>query len=196
MSNWTDAARVTGFIKPAERGDWKIEAFDITRNDLIGNLGSMYATGRGSTAPGKYTKLTHKGRLWMSDTSDEIRDLCPLYMNATGRVLIHGLGLGCAVRLALADPDVTHVDVVEIEPAVIEMVGPYFTGPRCTIHQGDAYTYGWPKGAVWDAVWHDIWLDLCGDNLPEYTRLKRKFGRRCGWQGCWGETFIRRRCYA
>jgi hypothetical protein len=48
------------------------------------------------------------------------------------------------------------------------------------------------KGERYGMVWHDIWDSFCGDNLPEMTRLKRKYGRRADWQGCWGEWQCRR----
>lgn len=37
-----------------------------------------------------------------------------------------------------------------------------------------------------------IWDSLCADNLEEMTKLKRRFGRRTDWQGCWGEYQCRR----
>lgn len=64
------------------------------------------------------------------------------------RARVTGLGRGCVVRGLLARPQVEHIDVVEIDVGVLDMVGPSFAGePRLMIHQGDALTYTWPQGA-------------------------------------------------
>ena len=44
-----------------------------------------------------------------------------------------------------------------------------------------------PKGTRYDAVWLDIWDTIGGDNLPEMTKLKRRFSRHTNWLGCWAE---------
>lgn len=54
-----------------------------------------------------------------------------------------------------------------------------------TIRLGDCFTWKPEKGARWDVVWHDVWDNICTDNLPEMTKLHRRFGRRCDWQGSW-----------
>jgi hypothetical protein len=48
-------------------------------------------------------------------------------------------------------------------------------------------------GTFYGAVWHDIWDNLSVDNLPQMTALKRKYGRRARWQGCWSEPQVRAR---
>lgn len=57
----------------------------------------------------------------------------------------------------------------------------------------DVFEWKPPKGQKRGAVWFDIWSDLCEDNLPQMTKLKRKFGRRSDWKGCWSESFLRSR---
>jgi len=130
----------------------------------------------------------------MSDTADEIHDHFEFLHRARGRVLIHGLGLGVAVQMALLKPEVEHVLVVELEQAVIDLVAPHylerFGRDRLEIRRGDAFDWPVPKGTRWNAAWHDIWLDLNPDNLPEMRRLHRRFGRRCDWQGSWGCAWL------
>lgn len=149
--------------------------------------------GRGCP-PGRYTRLVSKDTLWMSDTRAEIDDhtdaLWQMHYRG-GRVLINGLGLGMVIKGALALPNVEHVDVVETNPDIIELVGHYYESERCTIHHADAFDIQWPTGTRWSVAWHDIWPEICEDNLPEYTKLKRKYGRRVDWQGCWAEETIR-----
>jgi len=114
-------------------------------------------------------------------------------MELGGEVLINGLGLGVLVHGLLTLPNVTRIDVVEIDPDVLALVGPHYAkDPRVNLIEGDAYTYRFPVGARWSVVWHDVWLDICADNLKDVERLKRRYGTRCEWQGAWGEWEARR----
>lgn len=138
---------------------------------------------------GTYTSLLDGGRLWMSDTPDEIGDhlgaIHRIERPSTRRVLINGLGIGMVLRAALACEHVEHVDVVEIDPRVVALVGPHYACSRLTIHTADAYTVPWPANTRWDVAWHDIWPDICEDNLDGMARLHRRYGRRAEWQGSW-----------
>jgi predicted membrane-bound spermidine synthase len=139
----------------------------------------------------KVLQLFVNGNLWMSDSRDELRDHYTAIRMATGRVLIHGLGLGCYLSSVCANPEVTHVDVVELNPDVIALVAPYFKDdPRVSIVQGDAFTYQWPKGSRWNCVWHDIWSGKCTDDLTEHSKLLRSFGKHSDWQGCWAHEYL------
>jgi hypothetical protein len=192
-------ARVTGFVEPASQGDWTISTFNADDNELASMMMQM-KSGRGRLREGEtYTRLDYRNGVVMSDTPDELRDCMPILLHGTGRVLVNGLGLGCVLKGLLAKAEVEHIDVVEIDPDVIALTGHYFEGDRCTIHEGDAFTFDWPKGTRWDAVWHDVWPDLCVDNLSDehdanpgtYAKLHRRFGRRCDWQGSWGFEWLK-----
>lgn len=165
---------------------WHIETFTVSEEDA--KISMMRATfsfssSRRYVPPGTYRRLIRNGQVIMSDTPDELRDLREFRRQATGRVLINGLGLGCAVEVALAKLDVISIDVIEIDPAVIELV--QFGDDRVKIICADAYKWQAAHNERWNTVWHDIWDDICADNLPEMTRLHRKYGRRCDWQGSW-----------
>jgi len=205
-SSFTDTCRVTGFIEPCENDGWAIE-HAVAQSAYSGTIGGSFRSGRGVLKEGEtYTILYRKrerGRtLVMSDTPDEMRDLLPLRFAAPrGRVLINGLGLGCAVKGLLSLEEVEHIDVVEVSPEIIELVGPYYDDDRVTIHEGDAFTFTWPRGTRWDFVWHDVWDDLCTDNLTEasggaqpgsYEKLHRRYARRCRAQASWGWDFLQR----
>lgn len=143
--------------------------------------------------PGLWTMLMIDGQgLVMSDTPDEYHDHFDLFMQARGRVLVHGLGLACAVRVLLTKPEVDSIDVVEINRNVIDHVGPTLDDPRVTIHHDDALTARWPRGARWDVVWHDIWPAISADNAETMGRLHRRFGGRCEWQGSWARALVKR----
>ncbi len=177
---------------PCKKGKWEIKKFNVEMD--LTNLRAM-RSGRGSF-PGEYTQLIHADRgIIMSDTIAEIEDCRTFYRRAYGRVLIHGLGLGCLLQALLLKDNIEHVDVVEIDQDVIDLVSPHFSEyikkGRLEIHHGDCLTYKWEKGTKWDYVWHDIWDNICGDNLPDMKTLHRKFGRRCKYQESWAMDLIR-----
>ena len=134
----------------------------------------------------------------MADTLVEFDDHADLFEHARGRVLLHGLGLGCALSALLADPAVEHVDVVDQNADVIDMVAPYFDGYPVTIHHASCVEKVWPDDARWDYVWHDIWTHVSEDNLDDataehgisYGRLAEMFAGRAGRQGAWAFDLV------
>lgn len=170
----------------------RVERFEVTSN-AIENF-RLARDGR-QCRPGTYTRLIRNGRLWMSDTTAEQRDHMPAYrqmrIQVADRVLINGLGLGMIVQAALSLEHVKHVDIVEIDPRVVALVGPHYTkDPRVTIHTADAYEQArrWPPGTIWSVGWSDIWGDISEDDLPKMAQLRRSYGRRCIWHDCWGRA--------
>lgn len=173
-------------VPEGESGDWRVERFTVTKDDeKFERMRALFSGGRFVPA-GNYTWLKRGGTTVMSDTPDELMDQMQFYHRCDGakRVLINGLGLGCAVRLILTHSSVEHVDVVECSEDVIKLVGKTFENdPRVHIHLGDAYTYQFPAGSKWDVVWHDVWDNIQADN--DFSTLHRRYGRRSGWQGSW-----------
>lgn len=187
-------------------GTVAVERFEMEKD----SPGQLHASLRGrGCLPGTYTRLMRNGRLWMSDTTAERRDhISPAAeIQRAGRdadrlgparILIGGLGLGMIVRVALLTPDVGHVDVVEIDPDVIALVGPHYqamaaeNGVELTIHQADVYEIKWPPNTRWSVAWFDVWPDLCTDNLASMAKLRRSYGRRAGWVECWGRHMLLR----
>jgi spermidine synthase len=112
--------------------------------------------------------------------------------HAKGHILINGLGIGMVLAACLRKPDVSRATVIEIDPDVVALFGPAYADPRVEVVTASAFEYQPPNGIRYGMVWHDIWDDICGDNLPEMTKLKRKYGRRADWQGCWCEWQCRR----
>lgn len=175
-------------------GIWTVENFTVTRMDSAFTAIRALRDGRGSIPEGTYTRLCRNSRVIMSDTPDEIRDHLFFIHQAKGRVLIHGLGLGMVLQACARKAEVTHVTVVDASPDVIALVAPHYKamfGDKLEIIEGDAYTWPIPKGATWDCAWHDIWDDLCEDNLPEMTKLHRRFGRKVGYQDSWGKSYLK-----
>lgn len=179
-------------VRPMEVSEWEIQM--------------SWAGGPASrgTRPGTFTKLVVDGTLWMSDVQAEYIDHFEAIEQAHGRVLLNGLGLGCVLKAILAKDSVEHVDVVEIDRRVIDLMvenAPWVTDERVTVHHDDAFSAAksWAVGTRWDVAWHDVWLHLTEDNLAEMARLHRSYGRRVGWQGSWGKELLelnRRRAVA
>jgi len=126
----------------------------------------------------RYWRLLVNGSIMMSNAEYEERTCAEAVFNATGDVLIAGLGLGMVLPPILAKPEVKSVTVVEINPDVIALVADAYKHPKLTVVQGDIFTWTPAKGQQFDFIWFDIWADICGDNLPEMARLSRRFARR------------------
>jgi hypothetical protein len=188
-------AAMTVTVPEGVCGALRVERFEAIRHSAESIR--LESHGR-PCAPGTYTRLMEGRRLWMSDTDAEKRDhldaLLEVRRTEARRVLINGLGLGMVLAGVLSYGHVEHVDVVEKDARVIELVGPHYAGPRVSVHHADAYEQArqWPPGTTWDVAWHDIWPDLCTDNLKGMARLHRSYGRRVQWQGSWGRDLLRR----
>jgi hypothetical protein len=182
-------------VPEGSRGAWTVRRFVVSPEDAERTKLQAMMRGRGYVPPGTYTELHHARRgVVMSDTPDEMRDHRFAVHKAKGHVLVNGLGIGMVLAAILKKPEVTAVTVVEIDQDVIDLVGPYYLDDaRVSIVHASAYDYQPPKGLRYGAVWHDIWDDICGDNLAGMTKLKRKYGRRTDWQGCWCEWQCRHR---
>lgn len=187
-------------IPEGQSGDWSVEKFKVTKEEAERfNVRETIQALQGREAayiePGKYTRLRHHGSVVMSDTPSELRKLQTFVYEVRGQVLITGLGLGVALNAALLKPQVKHVTVIELAQEVIELVGEHYKdkfGDKLCVIQANALQWRAPKGERYDVVWHDIWDAICTDNLPQMTKLRMKYGRRSGWQGCWAESTCKR----
>lgn len=181
---------------PEERsGKWFVEKFTV-EDGIALLLTNLKSPSRGLRAGETYTRLMHDKAHGpaMSDTPAEIRDLVEPYLYFkkpwVNSVLINGLGLGIVLKMALAQPHIQQIDVVEIESDIIKLVAPSYDDSRVQIHEGDAYSIQWPKGQGWSVAWHDIWTDICTDNLEGMGKLHRRYGQRVVWQGSWQREYL------
>jgi hypothetical protein len=179
-------------IPDGKSGDWIVETHEVTEEAAKYHKIAALMKGSGRYSPaGTYKGLRYKGQVIMSNTPDEIHDHYPLFRNASGRVLINGLGFGMCIEMII--DKVEHITVVEISEDVIKLVGPYYKdNPKVEIVHADAFEYKPEKGIRFNAVWHDIWPEICTDNLPEMARLHRKYGRKTDWQGSWMKPYLER----
>src|SRR5579863_8833218 len=180
-----EAARVPARLKPQTFGPWTIQ-----RRDFSGHGLAVFQIGWNS-----YTLLRRvswktlhlmEHEIVMEDSRVELRKHLPIWMVARGRILVTGLGLGCVVRGLLANREVDHIDVVEIDKDIMRVVGHEFRGHnRVSLHHGDALTIKFPRSARWDFAWHDLWTE--GDEHLQllHAKLFHKFRKRVGRQGAW-----------
>jgi hypothetical protein len=173
-------------------GSVAVERFEVVKNVEWARL---LVAGR-YCPEGHYTRLMRNGELWMSDTPMEKRDhaTAAFAINQMGgRVLIGGLGLGMILRVALLTPTVTEIDVVDIDHDVLALVGPHYAkmaaelGKILTFHEADVLTIKWPKGTRWSVAWFDIWPYGDTKFKAEMTKLRRSYGQRADWCGCWSQ---------
>lgn len=178
-------------VPEGKRGNWRVERFEVNKREADFSRLRAVINGRPreTVIEGTYTRLVHKSRgVVMSDTQAEMSDHSYAVLMAKGECLINGLGLGMVLGAILKKPEVTRVTVIESERDVIALVAPTYTkDERVSIVHADAYGWKPPRGVRYDWVWHDVWDTVCADNLPEMTKLKRKYARRTNWQGCWCE---------
>jgi hypothetical protein len=176
-------------VPEGERGEWRVERFKISKKESEwANLRAVInGRMREKVLPGTYTRLVHKRRgVIMSDTIAEMSDHRFAVMMAKDHVLINGLGIGMVLGAMLKKPEVSRVTVVELEPDVIKLVAPTYTKDRrVEVVEADAFDFQPPADVRYGCVWHDVWDSIMEDNLPEMTKLKRKYGRRTEWQGAW-----------
>ena len=216
-STITDPYRV--LVPEGQRGEWRVERFTITEQEAkFANIRAILHPEE-RVAPGSYTRLMRGREVVMSDTPMERMGHEAMVRHASGHILILGLGLGMVLQACLekrthtlippvalarmgypatesdlVSPAVEHATVVEKSPEVLGLVGAYYReryGNRVMLVEADALTWRPPAGAHYSAVWGDIWDSICTDNLPEMTRLKRRYSRRADWVGCWAEAEVR-----
>lgn len=181
-------------VPEGESGPWKVSRFEITPEESAVSRFRAFSNGRGYVPAGEYTRLTRDRTVVMSDTPDEMLDHRDFVFAATGNVLINGLGIGMCIDAVLRKKSVESVTVIEQSEDVIKLVAPTYESDRVRIIHADAFEFKPPRGVRYNAVWHDIWDSIRSENIDEMTRLKRKYGRRADWQGCWCERWVRMLC--
>jgi hypothetical protein len=194
--------KVAAWLPTGEQGSAAIDRFTVDdREAEYEALRAALNPGR-MTLPvpaGTYSRLAIDGCLMMTDTPSEVRDhtwpVIEAERRGAVRVLLNGLGLGMVAAQLLAVPSVRHVDIVESNADVIDLVAPHLARLRpgtIDVHRGDAFTMEWRRGLTWDVAWHDVWESICLYNRDGMIRLTRRFQNRVEWQGCWSRPQVER----
>jgi len=178
-------------VPEGSAGIWRVERFTVSDDDVrMHNLRCMFNPGQGrrTIKAGTYTRLMRGSTVVMSDTDAEKFDHFWTVRMATGTILLNGLGIGMVLNACLLKPEVEKAIVVEKNQEVIALCGEHYCNKfrgRVEIVHSDAFDFKPTKGTRFGMVWHDIWDNICSDNLPEMTKLHRRYGRRTEWQGSW-----------
>ena len=93
-------------LEDGKVGDFELSHFEIGEKDFI----AMYRMG---ISAGRYVKLSHKGKCVMSDTDMEKRTNSSFVINAHGKVLIGGLGIGLILLAVQDKAEVEKITVIE-----------------------------------------------------------------------------------
>jgi hypothetical protein len=185
-------------VPPYNHDGVVIEHMEITQREAdFDKLRAAFNPQRNdrSVDAGVYTKLTVDGVLWMSDTPAECEDLRVVdwELARAESALIVGLGLGVVLNRALRH-GVAHIDVVEREERVLAAVGAHYVDMAAalsidlTIHCANIHDWRAPKGRTWDVGFFDIWDTISMDDMPEVTRLRKRFGQRLGYFEAWAQA--------
>jgi spermidine synthase len=194
-------------LKEKTVGDARIEHYTISEEEakFACMRAAINARRSEEVDAGNYVKLYVDGALAMSDTRMEQDSNYEFLYQANGHVLVAGLGIGLILLPALQKKEVKSIEVVEKSADVIHAVEmqlrSYIMNQKLnrkwSVIQGDIFKYKPERGKKWDTIYFDIWYDICGDNLEEITKLKRKFARRLNrenpkcWMGAWQEDNLR-----
>jgi hypothetical protein len=191
-NDFVSAARVPGSLKPQAFGLWTIRRVAIADQptaSVWAQMEFLLKIGfRSQTQLWRHTWATihlPHGELVMEDSARELRKHLPIWLNAKGRVLVTGLGLGCVVRGLLASPKVEHITVVEIDANILRIVGHEFRFNKCvTLIHGDALKVQLP--GRFDYAWHDLHSSDGERHLQLlHAELLDKFYDQVTIQGAW-----------
>tara|TARA_R100001510_G_C7620166_1_gene181249 strand:- start:177 stop:683 length:507 start_codon:yes stop_codon:yes gene_type:complete len=146
-------------IPDNEIGDWRIETID-----------------------GECTLFENSfPRSVMKDCSYEVKAHEWLWKNATGDILVAGLGIGFLNKVLIDYLDFDSVTIIENSQDVIDLVWPYCArDSRFTLIKEDIETWEVPAGSHWDIGWFDVWYGNNPLSLSAHLNLmKHKYGEFC-----------------
>jgi len=132
-------------------------------------------------SPGNFCRLRVNGSLMTSDAGGERASVTDVCREASGNVLIAGLGLGMILCKIVPKDTVKKVTVVEISQDVINLVeqplrkylGPESSKLEIILHD----IWGLTPEHKYDTIFFDIWGDYSGDTYEETKRLHRRFSK-------------------
>lgn len=178
-------------ISDSQHGEWSIRTVEITPERSAELFDLQAAHGQDQyiafTPPGSYKFLGYpRYDEVMNDTYAELALHERFVRAGTGRVLITGLGMGLLPSALLLKPEVTRIDIVELESDVIGLVRPHLNDERVHIHHADAFKFEPAPGTIWDWAWHDLlYWDLTV--APSVAILKQRYAPFAKQQDAWGE---------
>ena len=129
---------------------------------------------------------TPKNRIVMTNSKEEYKEHEKFWENATGDVLITGLGLGFSHSNLINNPNITSVTVIEKYQEVIDLVWDHcIKDNRFNLIHADANT--WKIEGHWDCIWIDHWVYNISEDAEEdfIKSMTEKYSPHCNWLGFW-----------
>jgi spermidine synthase len=109
-------------------------------------------------------------------------------LNAKGKVLLTGLGIGMCARALMNKPDVDEITIIEKEADIISLVKPIFKeSKKIKIINDDAYIWLPPKGTMYDFAWHDMFGLASFKTLYHMHLITKRFEPYVKEQDCYGK---------
>ena len=126
----------------------------------------------------------------MQDSEAEYNEHQWLWDNATGDVLIGGLGLGMVHQPLIDNPNVTSVTIVELEQDVVDLVWDDCEKDETfSVVMADFETWTPPEGSSFDTVWGDTWLVDNPITMADYkTVITNRYSPYTSNIGFWGDN--------
>lgn len=125
----------------------------------------------------RFPAVLEHGREWMTVTPNEIETMRAAIERASGNVAVMGLGLGYYPFMISRKANVSHIDIIEKDPAVIELfertILPQFPDrEKISILEADAFSFAAEVLPVndYDTVFVDLWHDAA-DGMALYLRM-------------------------
>lgn len=177
------------FIPEGVSGTWEIKHKDVDEEEARNLwLMNLYKGNRDyyDAEAGLYVQLINNNafsKLQMGDAPMERRTNLEFMRKAHGDVLIGGLGIGLILAPLLCKEIGEKVDsirVVESIPDVIKLVKPYLDKldkfDKLEVVEADVMEY-WTDDRF-NVIYFDIWPNITSDNLPEMSKLHRRWAHR------------------
>ena len=123
-----------------------------------------------------FLSINYKGTTWMSVTPNEIETMEKAVNEATGKVIVYGLGLGYFPYMISLKDEVKEIVIVEIDKEIISLFKkhllPQFEHKeKITIINKDAFIY-MQESHSFDYSFIDLWHDPY-DGIELYLKAKR-----------------------
>ena len=179
-------SRIAVNIPEGTSGDFEIAHYT---NETTDKQWQMYLVSKNESYP-NYCVLTTTTCPMpiMQDSEGEYREHQWLWDNATGDVLVGGLGIGMIHQKLIDNPDVTSVTIIEISQEVIDLVWEHCAkDDTFTLILDDFETWVPPEGTTFDTIWADSWIFDNGISYPAYQeKIQNHYSDYCDNFGFWG----------
>jgi len=135
-----------------ESGDWKLVDFHKEEDAPLERTRAIWSGYPEDYAPPGHYKVLRRGdTVVMSNTPMELVSNYRALKDATGDVLINGLGMALLAHSIALKEDVTSVTVIELDEKLIDMLQ-HCLHDKITTINADAFTWTPPKGRRWNFV--------------------------------------------